>query len=166
MSGSFASATSRYRRLSDDILADRGMLASYRAIAGRVVSADRVRAGAMARVPDLTEAELEAAENRIAENIDLIVFVRRMVDVRICQYRYAIDHLAVAAPQADAVPVERNLLALERDATALDQLDIGPLVGGPVRPEAGPWSGAHAACRLSRAPLPQVRIDAPLVRKY
>jgi hypothetical protein len=162
---SFRSPTSRYRRLSDDIYADRALLAPFHEIAGQVLSADRVRGKTMAHVVDLNSVERAEAVNRMVENVALIAWVREALAVRICQYRYAVEHLTVAAPQADAVPVERTLKALEQEFTMLERLDIGPLVGGERQPQTGPWVGPLPACRAVVYALPDVVAVRPLVRK-
>jgi hypothetical protein len=163
---SFRSPTSRYRRISDDIYADRALLSPLHTIAGQVLSADVVRGKSMSHVVDLHSVERAAAIARMVENVALIAWVREALAIRICQYHYAVEHLTVAAPQADAVPVERSLKALEHEFTMLERLDIGPLVGGEKQSQTGPWVGPLPACRAIAYALPNVVAVRPLVRKH
>jgi hypothetical protein len=163
---SFRSPTSRYRRISDDIYADRALLSPLHTIAGQVLSADVVRGKSMSHVVDLNSVERAAAIARMVENVALIAWVREALAIRICQYHYAVEHLTVAAPQADAVPVERSLKALEHEFTMLERLDIGPLVGGEKQSQTGPWVGRLPACRAIVYALPDVMAVRPLVRKH
>ncbi|MDJ1159048.1 hypothetical protein QNA08_12455 [Chelatococcus sp. SYSU_G07232] len=128
----YRSPSSRYNRLADDVTADRKLLVPFRAVAGRVVSADRVRRRSMDALP-LSGEELQDARSRLAENIGLILWVREEVALRICRYRYALDHLVVAGPQTEAIMAERSLGLLEQEARALDALEVRSLIGdGPT----------------------------------
>jgi hypothetical protein len=163
---SFRSPTSRYRQTSDDIYADRALLSPFHTLAGQVLSADLVRGKSMSHVVDLNSVERAEAVARMVENVGLIAWVREALAIRICQYHYAVEHLTVAAPQADAVPVERSLKALEHEFAMLERLDIGPLVGGEKQSQTGPWVRPLPACRAVVYALPDVVAVRPLVRKY
>ena len=162
---SFRSPTSRYRQISDDIYADRALLNPFHTLAGQVLSADLVRGKTMSHVVDLHSVERAEAIARMVENVGLIAWVREALAIRICQYHYAVEHLTVAAPQADAVPVERMLKALEQEFNMLERLDIGPLVGGEKQAQTGPWVRPLPACRAIVYALPDVVAVRPLVRK-
>ncbi len=154
LSEPYRSPSSRYRRLSGDIVADRLLLAPFRAVAGRVMSADRVRARAIERIGDLSQPEIDNAEWRMAENVGIVAWVRERVAVRICQYRFALDHYVVEAPQSEAIGVERALAALVADSRALDRLDIGALTGAGQVPQTGHWVRPLPVCRGIALALP------------
>lgn len=118
------SPVSRYRRLSEDIVADAKLIGPFVGVAGRVLAADDVRLRSLAYVQDLTEGQVRDAAARIAENRCVIAWVRLGVVERIASYRHSIEHLVIEAPQSVGVPTERALLALEAHQAAFDTLPI------------------------------------------
>jgi hypothetical protein len=116
------SVASRYRRLAEDAAADRKLIAPFAAVASRVMAADVVRLQALPYVGLLTHADADDAFARVAENRCLIDWVRYETHARLEQYRYALEHLLIEAPQNEAVPAERSLAELGAQRQALDAL--------------------------------------------
>jgi hypothetical protein len=132
------SPISRYRRLSEDIFADAKLMEPFALTAARVLKADEARLRSLAYVQDLTPRQAREAAVRVAENRCLIAWVRWEIEARTANYRYALEHLFIEAPQADGVPVERALLSIEGRRAILDALPGGPwspACGVPATPE-------------------------------
>ena len=118
------SPVSRYRRVSEDIVADAKLIGPFVGVAARVLAADDVRLRSLAYVQDLTEGQVRDAAARIAENRCLVAWVRLAVAERIASYRYAVEHLVIEAPQSAGIPTERALLALKAHQSAFDALPV------------------------------------------
>ena len=136
MGGSFRSPASRYRRLSEDAIADLQLIGPFTALAARVIATDRVRLRSLAHVRDLDEAQVHHAVARVAENRCLIAWVRVETLARLESYRYALEHLLIEAPQSEAIAAERALAGLGAHRQMLDAL-VAPL------PSHGLCAGAH-----------------------
>lgn len=145
------SASSSYRRLSEDAMADARLIEPFARVASRVLAADAVRLRSLAYVHELSPAEIANAEARVAENRCLIAWVSRGLDLRQRAYRFAIEHLVIETPQPDAVPAERGLAILAREKTVIDQLGVSPLEGAAC---AGV---AERSAPAPRGPIPLVR---------
>jgi hypothetical protein len=115
----FRSPASRFAQLAGDASADRALATQFAAVAARVAPADRRRLQAMRNVRDLEPAEATDARVRVRENGVLIGWVCGRLAMRAASYRHALEHIFVAAPQAEAVGAERALLLLEQDLRAL-----------------------------------------------
>ena len=122
MGESFRSPASRYRRISEDAIADLKLLGSFAALAARVMAADRVRLRSLAYVRELDEDQVRHAIARVAENRCLIAWVRHATLARIGSYRYALEHVLIEAPQVEAIATERSLAKLEGHRASLDML--------------------------------------------
>ena len=140
------SPSSRYRRLSEDIVADAKLVEPFAFTAARVIAADQARLRSLAYIRDLTPWQAREAALRVAENRCLIAWVRWEIEARTAGYRYALEHLFLEAPQAEGAPVERSLRGLEAHRAVLDGLP------------GGPWS---PACGVP--PLPEVALAPPPV---
>ena len=141
------SPASRYRRLSQDVVADAKLMEPFAFVAARVLSADQARLRALAYVRELTPAHVREAALRVAENRCLIAWVRFEIEARTASYRYALEHLFIEAPQADGISVERALRGLEEHRALLDGLP------------GAPWSpacGVPAAQEVAAVAVPAV----------
>ena len=145
----FRSPVSRYRRLSDDITADARLIPLFVATAARVANADTLRLRSLPFVKSLDDESIRQAAMRVAENRCLVAWVRLETGVRSERYRYALQHLLIEVPSAEAVLVERSLAGLDGRRVMLD----------PLLPAA-----AEARCGLVEAPAPQAA--RPIVAKY
>lgn len=124
--GSFVSQASRYNKLAEDANADRLLIGPFRANAGRVVAADRVRLRALTGSPLVPPEKSDPAYERVVENEGLILWVCERVRFRIESYRYALANLVVEMPSREAIRAERAIMALEAEAGPMCKL---PLVG-------------------------------------
>jgi hypothetical protein len=158
--GPARSPASRYRRLAEDAVADRKLIAPFAAVASRVMAADVVRLRALPHVGLLTHADADDAVARVAENRCLIDWVRYETHARLEQYRYALEHLFIEAPQSEAVAAERSLAELAAQRQALDALAAGIGLGWCVGPTLEAEVIAVQGSALSTAP------GRPVVAKY
>lgn len=143
----FRSPASRYRRLSEDAVADARLIPAFAAVAARVAAADGVRLRGLAHVRTLEADEARQAALRVAENRCLVAWVRFEAGARATAYAYALEHLVIEAPQGEAIPAERALAGLAAQRGILDGL----------LPE-----GAAARCGFSDGPAPA----GPVVAKF
>jgi hypothetical protein len=116
-----------FRRIAQDAEQDRLLIAPLRTIAERVLEADRARLQFLLYVRDLEERQAEEAALRVAENRCLIAWIRAEARERAARYRFALERLAVEAPQREAIDPERALAALEPEIATLDALPVGSL---------------------------------------
>lgn len=138
MSDGSVSPSSRYRRVGEDAAADARLLPAFAEAARRVAVADGVRLKALGHARTLAPADVENARARAAENVCLLGLVRTALGNRIDGYRFALEHLVVETPQADAVPVERSIATLSRTMAALGDIDtISGCMGAPALPASG-----------------------------
>lgn len=126
LQGAFVRSTAaRYSRLSDDIRNDIVRIDPFFAVARRVVDLDRRREASLHAVADLSPAELLDAQARIGENVLVIAWVQHALIERCASYRFALEHLAVAEPEAAAADVDRVLTQLQQ-TTAANNLVAAP----------------------------------------
>lgn len=141
-----------FRRIAQDAEQDRALIPPFRTLAERVLQADDARLRFLLYVRELEAGQAEGAALRVAENRCLIAWVRAEAHVRARAYRYALERLAVEAPQRDAIEPERALGELDAEIATLDVLPVGALgaCADPIaRPIAGP---APAAARAPAVP--------------
>lgn len=125
-SGSYASQASRYGKLAEDAGADRVQLGPFRANALRVIDADRARLRTLEASPLVAADQREPAQDRVAENEGLMLWVCERVGFRLKNYRYALDNLVVSMPSREAIAAERAIMALESELALVCRL---PLIG-------------------------------------
>lgn len=116
------SPSSRYSRLTEDILAQRALLPLFCSLAARVFSADETRLRAMPFVHDLTDEERAQAKFRVSENRALVVWVSQSFHNHVASFRHALEHLVVESPQQQAIEAERAQAAYEETGACLDGL--------------------------------------------
>jgi hypothetical protein len=122
----FRSLASRYRKLAEDIEADRLLIGEFKLIYARVVEGDRVRRRSLEHVHELTEGERADTLARIEENIALDKWVHRDLCYRIDMYRYAVERLVLMGPMREAIYAERGINALSAECqTALPPKNMG-----------------------------------------
>ena len=154
LAGDARSVTSLYRRLSEDAGADLRLVEPFGVVAVRVLAADRVRLAALDRIADVSPGDVAGALARVAENRCLIAWVTAASAFRLSQYRYALSHLVIEAPQADAGPTEGALARLAAERTRLVALGIPPLAKAAC---LGSADAPVAPPAVSAPPLPLVR---------
>ena len=112
MSERWRSSRAPYRRLSDDIAADAALLPPFLAVAAEVKRIDRIRMAGLGQMR-IVGAAREEALARVAENEEIVHWVRVALAARIGAYRYALYRLLLAIPEEEGVAAERRLAALE-----------------------------------------------------
>lgn len=145
------SPVSRYRRLTDDAVADARLIPAFAALAAKVADADARRLRSLPFARTLDDWDVRQAALRVAENRCLVAWVRLETGSRLAAYRYALEHLFAEAPETGAAEAERALAML---AARLPLLD-------PVLP-------VDAAIRCGLVPPPPaaaVAVVPPLVVK-
>ncbi|MCJ2014522.1 hypothetical protein [Methylobacterium sp. J-076] len=145
----FRSPVSRYRRLTDDAVADARLIPAFASLAARVADADARRLRSLPFAKTLDDWDVRQAVMRVAENRCLVAWVRLETGVRLDAYRYALEHLFAEAPEASAAESERALAMLAGRRPLLD----------PILPP-----DAATRCGLLPAPAPAA-VAGPLVVK-
>jgi len=112
------SSAGRYSELMDDIRNDIVRIGPFVVTARRVVDFDRRREAALQSIADLSPAERHNAEARVGENSLTIAWVQHSLTERCAGYRLALEHLAVAEPDAEAGDVDRVLTQLQQEIAA------------------------------------------------
>lgn len=146
----FRSPVSRYRRLTDDAVADARLLPPFAGLAARVADADARRLRSLPFARTLKDSDVREAAMRVAENRCLVAWVRLEAGRRLEGYRFALEHLFAEAPDPSAAEAERAL---------------GMLAGR--RPLLDPLLPPDAATRCGFVPVPAaaVAVSRPLVVK-
>jgi len=112
------STAARYNQLMDDIRNDIVRIEPFFETARRVVDLDRRRDASMQHIPDLTPPERINAQARIGENSLTIAWVQHSLTERCASYRFALERLVVAEPEAVAADVDRTLMQLQQQIAA------------------------------------------------
>jgi hypothetical protein len=145
------SPVSRYRRLGEDVAADRALIAPFVLVASRVIEADRLRLRAVPFTGEATGASVGAAVARVAENRCVVAWVRQSLAERTDAYAHALEQLFLETPDPNAIEPERGIAALRTTRVLLEALPVPPLAdGGCIGAEARLASGEEA--RPSRRP--------------
>jgi hypothetical protein len=103
------SEASAYAQIVTDARNDVERIEPFFAIADRVTDMDAKRAKSIGYVTHLSGAEYASAANRNLEKAAIIGWVCRSLHDRGASYRFALEHLVIAAPSAPAVEAERSL---------------------------------------------------------
>jgi len=154
-----ASPSPLFRRIGEDAAADRVLIPEFIALAKRVFASDDARLKLLVHVRDLDEDQVGDAVARVAENRCLVAWVHAEAKGRAKRYRYALERLAIEAPQGEAAHAERETIALERGLSGFERLGIAPLSDRRCELAA---SVAHA---LPDAVQPAPLVADPVVEK-
>jgi hypothetical protein len=146
-----ASPAPLFRRIGEDAAADRNLIPAFVALARRIVDNDVARLKLLVHVRDLDESQVQNAVARVAENRCLIAWVYAEAQGRAVRYRYALERLAIEAPQGEAAYAEREVLALEADLHQFRVLGIPSLK--QERCEVGAFVTEEFPAAPARAPL-------------
>jgi len=103
------SEASAYAQIVTDARNDVERIEPFFAVADRVTDMDAKRAKSTAYVAHLSGAEYASAADRNLENAAIIGWVCRSLHDRGASYRFALEHLVIAAPSASAAEAERSL---------------------------------------------------------
>ncbi len=118
----FRSPVSRYRKLTDEAVADARLIPPFAGLAARVGDADARRLRSLPFARTLDDADVRRAALRVAENRCLVAWVRLETGSRLAAYRYALEHLFADAPDPAAAEAERALAMLAGRRPILDPL--------------------------------------------
>jgi hypothetical protein len=110
----YRSQTARYNRLIEDIRADVIRLDPFFQTAHYVEDMDGKREKALAYVSNLTREELNNTKFRMAENRNVILWVRGSLEERVASYKVALERMVIAAPSPTAAEAERQLALLQQ----------------------------------------------------
>ena len=110
----YRSQTARYNKLIEDIRNDVIRLDPFFETAHYITDMDSKRDKALAYVANLTPEERNNTKFRIAENRNIIHWVRGSLSERVASYRVALERMVIAAPSPIAVEAERQLSLLEQ----------------------------------------------------
>ncbi len=122
----YRSQTARYNRLMEDIRNDVMRLDPFFSSARYVLDMDIKREKALAYVHGLSQEEQANTFQRIAENRNIVLWVKQSLHERCASYRVALERMVIAAPSPLAVEAERALTLLQQRVTGYD-------TGGPGR---------------------------------
>jgi hypothetical protein len=103
------SEASAYAQILTDARNDVERIEPFFAVADRVTDMDAKRAKSIPYVTHLSGAEYDSAANRNLENAAIVGWVCRSLHDRGASYRFALEHLVIAAPSASAAEAERSL---------------------------------------------------------
>jgi hypothetical protein len=113
----YRSQTARYNKLMEDIRNDVVRLDPFFQTAHYVRDMDDKRAKALGYVSNLTPEESNNTKFRMAENRNVILWVRGSLNERVASYKVALERLVIAAPSPIAVEAERQLTLLQQRIT-------------------------------------------------
>jgi hypothetical protein len=122
MSDYHRSPSSRYAQLIDDIRNDTTRLSQFFETAGRVIDIDQKRLRSLEYISSLGKAERQNALRRVRENAHVLEIVRQSLSDRASAYHFALEHLVLTIPSAQAVEAERLLIQLENQIARYDTL--------------------------------------------
>lgn len=101
------SPVSAYSQLIDDVRNDLTRMPQFFATAARVRDLDEKRRKSLFYIAAVSEPERASALQRVKENLAVINWVRASLAARAAGYRFALERLVAAAPNAMAVDGER-----------------------------------------------------------
>jgi hypothetical protein len=113
----YRSQTARYNRLIEDIRNDVTRIDPFFRSAHYVMTMDRKREKALNHVRGLTLDEQNNTLQRIAENQNIVLWVKQSLHERCESYQVALERMAIAAPSPLAVEAERSLTLLRQRIT-------------------------------------------------
>jgi hypothetical protein len=101
------SHASRYATLIDDVRDDLTRFEPFFASASRVIELDRKRDAALNLVSELSPPERADAVARMQENSLIVQWVQQCLERRVSSYRWALERLAIQAPDNIAAEADR-----------------------------------------------------------
>lgn len=110
----YRSQTARYNKLIEDIRNDIVRLDPFFAAAHYVTEMDAMREKSLAYVSNLSSEERLNTELRMAENRNIVQWVRGSLHERVASYKITLERMVIAAPSAIAVEAERQLTLLQQ----------------------------------------------------
>ena len=124
----FRSGKHIYAQLIDDVRDDITRFESFYANAVQVVDLDRKRNASLAHVSQLSPRERADAVARMEENTLIVQWVQQCLERRISSYRWALERLAIQAPDNMAADADRLIGELAAQ-TANPPVAAQPVIG-------------------------------------
>jgi len=110
------SHSSRYAQLIEDVRDDLTRTEPFFQVARRILDMDSKRHQARSLIPDLSPREREDTAARLAENALVIKWVQQCITQRASSYRWALERLAIQAPDSMVAEADRLIAELEAQA--------------------------------------------------
>jgi hypothetical protein len=110
------SEVSSYAQIVTDARNDVVRIEPFFATVARVIDLDRRRAASLGYVAGssgLSEVEAGNALSRNNENLAIVAWVCRSLQVRAASYRFALERLVIRTPSSNAAEVDRSLILLQ-----------------------------------------------------
>ena len=126
------SHASRYAQLIDDVRDDITRFEQFYGTAVRVIDMDRRRNATMAHISDLSPREGADAVARMQENSLIIQWVQQCLERRVSSYRWALERLAVQAPDPMAANADRLIAELAAQTAYPPVVARPPVIGSPL----------------------------------
>jgi hypothetical protein len=123
------SHSSRYAQLIEDVRDDISRFEPFFADAVRVIELDGKRNAALSQISELSPRERADAIARMGENTLIVQWVQQCLERRISSYRWALERLAIQAPDGMAADADRligELVAQTANPPVAAQPVIGP----------------------------------------
>jgi hypothetical protein len=125
------SHSSRYSNLIDDVRDDITRFEPFFASAIKVLDLDRKRNDSLAHVSQLSPRERDDAIARMRENTLIVQWVQQCLERRVSSYRWALERLAIQAPDGMAADADRLIGELAAQ-TANPPVAVAPVIGQPL----------------------------------
>jgi hypothetical protein len=125
------SHSSRYNQLIEDVRNDLTRFEPFFADAVQVLDLDKKRNASINLVSDLSPRERADAIGRMQENTLIVQWVQQCLEQRISSYRWALERLAIQAPDNMAADADRLIGELAAQ-TANPPVASAPAVGRAV----------------------------------
>jgi hypothetical protein len=122
------SHSSRYANLIDDVRDDITRFEPFFASAIKVFDLDRKRNASLAHVSELSPREHDDVIARMQENTLIVQWVQQCLERRVSSYRWALERLAIQAPDGMAADADRLIGELAAQ-TANPPVATAPVIG-------------------------------------
>jgi hypothetical protein len=122
------SHSSRYAQLIEDVRDDISRFEPFFADAVRVIELDGKRNAALSQISELSPRERADAIARMGENTLIVQWVQQCLERRISSYRWALERLAIQAPDGMAADADRLIGELAAQ-TANPPVAAQPVIG-------------------------------------
>jgi hypothetical protein len=122
------SHSSRYAQLIEDVRDDISRFEPFFADAVRVIELDGKRNAALSQISELSPRERADAVARMEENSLIVQWVQQCLERRISSYRWALERLAIQAPDGMAADADRLIGELAAQ-TANPPVAAQPVIG-------------------------------------
>ncbi|MBN8967704.1 MAG: hypothetical protein J0G95_04490 [Rhizobiales bacterium] len=109
---------SAYAGLIEDVRNDFTMLDQFIPLAIKINDLDIKRNKALAHIGDISPREYTDAQARMRENVLVVQWAQQALEQRVASYRWALQRLAIQAPDAMAADADRLIAELARRAAS------------------------------------------------